>query len=109
VYLDISHGINFMPTLTYRALNEILGVLAHTRRISLEIYNSEPVNKGIDGAAIHLVERRNTVQPRISSHPLGKTGECRILENLTGNPELSREISNAARVDAREKQASTYS
>lgn len=37
VYIDISHGLNFMPTLTYRAVNEVLGVLAHTKKISLEV------------------------------------------------------------------------
>lgn len=102
VYLDISHGINFMPTLTYRALNEILGVLAFTKRISLEIYNSDPVQQGVDQAIIHVVERRDSVQPRISAHPLARGGNCMLLATNVNDCNLSREISEVARIDGRE-------
>jgi len=42
VILDITHGINYMPTLTYRALREILQILAYTYNVKLKVLNAEP-------------------------------------------------------------------
>ncbi|MCS7249944.1 MAG: CRISPR-associated CARF protein Csx1 [candidate division WOR-3 bacterium] len=41
VFLDISHGINFLPVLTYRALREILQILAYSFEINLIVLNSD--------------------------------------------------------------------
>jgi CRISPR-associated protein Csx1 len=72
VHLDLTHGINFMPTLVYRALYEILGVMAYVCNIKLNVYNSEPYSKGItQKLRIHRIESRE-ILPRLSSHILGK-------------------------------------
>jgi len=42
VVFDITHGINYMPTLTYRALREILQILAYTYDVELKVLNSDP-------------------------------------------------------------------
>jgi len=42
VILDITHGINYMPTLTYRALREILQILAYTYDVKLKVLNADP-------------------------------------------------------------------
>lgn len=46
VILDTTHGINYMPVLTYRALREILSVISLTpflKQISLIVHNTAPV------------------------------------------------------------------
>jgi len=47
VYLDLTHGINFMPTLTYRALRNLLGLLAYVKDVNFEIMNFEPYPLGV--------------------------------------------------------------
>ncbi|WP_457550773.1 CRISPR-associated CARF protein Csx1 [Archaeoglobus sp.] len=46
VYLDLTHGINFMPTLLYRALNNLLGISAFINDCRLVVLNSEPYPQG---------------------------------------------------------------
>ena len=46
VFLDLTHGINFMPVLTYRALKNLLGLLAYLRTARLHVLNSEPFPQG---------------------------------------------------------------
>ncbi|WP_457548463.1 CRISPR-associated CARF protein Csx1 [Archaeoglobus sp.] len=46
VYLDLTHGINFMPTLLYRALNNLLGLSAFVNDCRLVVLNSEPYPQG---------------------------------------------------------------
>ncbi|MDV3104835.1 CRISPR-associated CARF protein Csx1 [Thermococcus waiotapuensis] len=46
VFLDLTHGINFMPVLTYRALKNLLGLLAYLRTVRLHVMNSEPIPSG---------------------------------------------------------------
>jgi len=46
-YLDLTHGINFMPVLTYRALNHLLGLLAYLKDVKLKVLNSEPYPRGL--------------------------------------------------------------
>lgn len=49
VYLDLTHGINFMPTLIYRALNNLLGLAAFVRNVHFVVLNSEPFPQGFIG------------------------------------------------------------
>jgi len=102
VYLDISHGINFMPTLTYRALNEVLGIIAYSKKIGLEVYNAEPVRGKESISTIHLVETRRSVQPRISANPLGETGACQLLKIHSDNTDLVRKLSEHTKVETAE-------
>ncbi|MEO2152698.1 MAG: CRISPR-associated CARF protein Csx1, partial [Thermococcus sp.] len=46
VILDLTHGINFMPVLTYRALKALLGILAYLHTVRLYVVNSEPFPQG---------------------------------------------------------------
>jgi len=43
IYLDLSHGINYMPVLTYQAIKEAGALVAIKREVKLETYNSDPV------------------------------------------------------------------
>jgi CRISPR-associated protein Csx1 len=61
VHLDISHGINYMPALTYKALTDLLPVIAayiggRDVIVKLSTYNSEPVLEDGDTSVIHRVE-----------------------------------------------------
>ena len=42
VHLDLTHGINYMPTLTYRAIRELLGIISIVKDVTLKVYNSDP-------------------------------------------------------------------
>ncbi len=47
VHLDLTHGINFMPVLTYRALKELLGIASIFTNARLVVYNSDPYSKDV--------------------------------------------------------------
>lgn len=62
VHLDLSHGINYVPVLTYTALREILGVVNAFSRVRMVIYNSDPyVEKASRELTVNVVE--DTVPP----------------------------------------------
>ena len=42
VHLDITHGVNYMPVLTYRALVELLGNISTLFDVKLCVYNTDP-------------------------------------------------------------------
>jgi CRISPR-associated protein Csx1 len=80
VHLDLSHGINFMPSLTLTALRELLSALSLISNVRLKIYNSEPYVKNVTKTlTIHLVEDRE-VTPILDIKPLGMKGECKFLK-----------------------------
>jgi len=56
IHLDLTHGVNFMPALTYRAVREIAGIIAICKEVKFAVYNSEPYTRGVKSLAIHLVE-----------------------------------------------------
>ncbi|MHA1506253.1 MAG: CRISPR-associated CARF protein Csx1 [Candidatus Asgardarchaeia archaeon] len=57
VHLDLTHGINFMPVLTYRALKQILAIISMFKPVKLKVYNADPRIKGYRGRLlINLVE-----------------------------------------------------
>ncbi len=48
IYLDITHGINFMTVLTYKIINEFAQILAYFYNVKLEVLNADPYFDGID-------------------------------------------------------------
>jgi len=81
-FLDLTHGINYMPTLTYRALKESLEIAALGRSIELTVYNSEPYTEGVEELRVHLVEAEK-IPPRII--PVGlRADKCRLLNRYEG-------------------------
>jgi CRISPR-associated protein Csx1 len=78
VHLDLTHGINFMPSLTYAAINEALGCLAITKNVQLKVYNSEPYIRNLTTELnIHEIESRR-ILPHIKNEALPLEG--RVLE-----------------------------
>lgn len=62
VCLDLSHGVNFMPTLTYRAITELLEIHAMMAEASILVVNSDPVTPATNHANMNIIERRK-VEP----------------------------------------------
>ena len=54
LHLDLTHGVNFMPVLAYRAMREIAEIIPVNVR--LYVYNSDPYRRGSTSLKIHLVE-----------------------------------------------------
>lgn len=63
IILDLSHGINYMPVLTYRAVKDLAGVASiFLEKSILTVVNSEPVETSGSKTSIHTVEK--IVDPR---------------------------------------------
>ena len=67
VHLDLTHGVNFMPTLTYLSLKEIISALnifksGEGNRIKFRVYNSDPVvGEEMQKLEIHVVEESTPI------------------------------------------------
>jgi len=84
IALDLTHGINYLPILTYTSLKELLHHLAFGNKIALYVYNSDPFSKGITNRLhVNLIEE-NIIPPltepqgpnggvKLSLHPCGDT------------------------------------
>ncbi|CAB3288120.1 CRISPR system endoribonuclease Csx1 [Methanocaldococcus lauensis] len=56
IHLDLTHGINYMPVLTYKAIRDILEILAIRNDAKLTVYNSDPYGGDLAELKIHIVE-----------------------------------------------------
>ncbi|ACV24784.1 CRISPR-associated CARF protein Csx1 [Methanocaldococcus fervens] len=56
VHLDLTHGVNYMPVLTYKAVRELLEILAIKYRAKLVVYNSDPYGNIKTTLNINIVE-----------------------------------------------------
>jgi len=94
--IDLSHGVNYMPVLVYRAVREVCQLLAIFRsgRVKLLAYNSDPVIEEGQHATIHLIEEVDNVRPYIPSLILkDENGLSRLLSGtrqLENSDEYSR-------------------
>jgi len=88
LYLDLSHGINFMPVLVYRAVRELAGLMALRRKVRLAVFNAEPYVRGVRQLRIHVVE-----DVEVSAEPVGYCfggDKCRPLIPREGFPNDKR-------------------
>ena len=53
-HLDLTHGVNFMPVLAYRAVREVAETTP--MNVKLYVYNSDPYRREAINLKIHLVE-----------------------------------------------------
>jgi CRISPR-associated protein Csx1 len=80
IHLDLSHGVNFMPSLTLAVLERLLGSLSLAKNVRLKVYNSEPYVRDVTKElTIHLVEDKS-VSPRLDPKPLATRGKCALLK-----------------------------
>ncbi|MEM2165465.1 MAG: CRISPR-associated CARF protein Csx1 [Candidatus Bathyarchaeia archaeon] len=84
IHLDLTHGINFMPSLTLLAVREIASILALTRRnVRFKIYNAEPYIRNVTSELnIHIVEDSSAVI-EYDLVPLGAKGKCIPLQRYS--------------------------
>lgn len=64
IHFDMTHGINFMSVMTYRAIKLITGILAMRKKIFLQVYNSDPYTELSKRLRINIVEQ-GVVKPHI--------------------------------------------
>jgi CRISPR-associated protein Csx1 len=68
VIFDATHGINYTTILTYRALREILEILAYVYDVNLKVLNSDPLigrDPKVDKLNINVIEE-SKILPKIS-------------------------------------------
>ena len=62
LYLDITHGLNFMTMMTYRAVKDILQIIAYFCNVRLIVLNSDPlVGSGNIDLNINEIEKINVI------------------------------------------------
>ena len=94
LHLDLTHGINYMPTLTYRAAREVANILSWSRKVKLIVYNSEPYTQGITEYRIHTVEDSKMLPV---AYNRAITSPLKPMKTLTDNVNEAKEISNEVR------------
>jgi len=95
VIFDATHGINWTTILTYRALREILEILAYVYDVKLKVLNSDPYigrEAKIDRLNINIIEE-SKILPKISVYRSDKrpVEPCFLLENKR-KEEIGRNI-----------------
>jgi len=72
IILDLTHGINYTPVLTYEAVRMVAGLLAWFMPVEIKVLNSEPVisDQEAKDFRIHVVESRR-VKPATEIIGLG--------------------------------------
>ncbi|ASJ09257.1 hypothetical protein A3L11_08460 [Thermococcus siculi] len=70
VFLDLTHGINFMPVLAYRALKNLLGLSAYINEVSFHVLNSEPYPQGSPEWAREAVKKSVLHMRLVESSPV---------------------------------------
>jgi len=98
VHLDLTHGINFMPTLTYLSLKEIISAFNILRSgenngIKFTVYNSDPVvGEEMQKLEIHVVEKSEPIWfvPRLKVVESSITPVCPSGKN----PELWQKLNS---------------
>ena len=74
VVLDVSHGVNFMPSVALRVAERFAGLLlvAHgdERLVTLEVYNSDPYSRtdSVPELRLNLVAKEQIDSVRVPSH-----------------------------------------
>jgi len=97
VIFDATHGINYTTILTYRALREILEILAYVYDVNLKVLNSDPYigrEAKVDRLNINTIEE-SKILPRISVYKSNKrpVEPCFHLENER-KEEIGKNIGN---------------
>jgi len=74
VIFDATHGINYTTILTYRALREILEILAYVYEVKLKVLNSDPyIGREVESNKLNInVIEESKILPRISVYDTDK-------------------------------------
>lgn len=82
IYLDITHGINYMTMMTYRVIKEISQILAFFYKMKLVVLNSDPkIGSENVKLVINKIEDSNII-PRLDFYSFNDTYILRPSKNL---------------------------
>jgi len=89
IYLDLTHGINYITILTYRAIREIAEVFSIFKEVRFRAYNADPSLPAIvDKLSINIIEDSSPIpMPFVE-----KISQGRPLEPINLSPEERREL-----------------
>jgi len=90
IHLDLTHGINFMPALLYRAIKELIYIIEIFCNVYFFVYNSEPFllkSPIISPLSIHLVEESKKTSPLLPHDYIEEDGShiIKLLKPVTDN------------------------
>lgn len=75
VHFDITHGLNYITFLAYRALRDLLGITALRNPVHLRVYNSDPFVPGITKElTINVIEDTHVYPSPLNETLPGKSG-----------------------------------
>jgi CRISPR-associated protein Csx1 len=105
IFLDLSHGINFMPAVTLKLASELVSLIlaAHggamgelANGVELSVYNSDPsrVDNGVQQLKLNIVVRER-IRTILSPHQLSP----KLLDTKKENLLTARDSINAAYLD----------
>lgn len=106
IVLDLTHGVNYMPSLTLKAVEEaasitsLLKTLKHRREVRLSVYNSDPVIPP-PNTREQLTRRNRTKHPCNPRDPKVKPLEIKINRVLKLTCTTLNLISNIESLDLR--------
>lgn len=111
LYLDITHGLNFMTMMTYRAVKDILQIIAHFCKVRLIVLNSDPfVGSGNIDLNINKIEKINII-PAFNFYKYSETKFISVYNKLSDSEkkEIGTKLSNnRIIIDLRQKMGNIY-
>ncbi|HCO38477.1 MAG TPA: TIGR01897 family CRISPR-associated protein [Aquificaceae bacterium] len=115
LYLDITHGLNFMTMMTYRAVKDILQIIAYFCKVRLIVLNSDPlVGSGNIDLNINEIEKINVI-PAFNFYKYQQHGAKFINVNTYANlnenrkREIGTELSkNDSIINLKQKMSNIY-
>lgn len=82
VFLDITHGINYMTVMTYRALKDIFSIISFFYKVKFTVLNSDPVvGSNVNEVNINQIENINLV-PQFNFYKFNNTRLLRPFEKI---------------------------
>ncbi|MBO8161631.1 MAG: TIGR01897 family CRISPR-associated protein [Thermosipho sp. (in: Bacteria)] len=88
VVFDITFGINFQSNILYRALIDVLQLLAYFKHVKLIVTNSEPIylknEKQINYLNVHVIEN-SEISPNINFNVESKNKFFEFIDEVTKN------------------------
>ncbi|HID18708.1 TPA: TIGR01897 family CRISPR-associated protein [Candidatus Bathyarchaeota archaeon] len=108
VYLDLTHGINYMSILTYRVVKEILEIFSIFDEVIFKAYNADPFSEFAEKLSINVIEDSKPTPTPFTEK--AHNTKLKPLKGINLSPEESRklfteELKTSGKVKARELSA----
>ncbi|RUM62055.1 MAG: TIGR01897 family CRISPR-associated protein [Persephonella sp.] len=89
-HLDITHGINYMPVLVYRAIKELTEILAFFYKVNLNVYNADPaiLTENVKELNVNVIEQTKIIPNPLKYKATGKS----IINKLENNKNFIEDL-----------------